>query len=123
MRLLDLPPRAAALQVEVETDERERDPDRLGVLGRVLRGERVDDVLVDERRIPVGEGVRRELVVGGPIDPAIDPPRQPPSTGRTTSTVVPAPGSLVRPMRPPCASTRLRAIDRPSPLPLEPGDR
>ena len=64
MRHLDLPPGPATLQVEAEPDEREGDTDRLRVLPGVLRAERVNDVLVDERQIAVGERVRRECVVG-----------------------------------------------------------
>ena len=41
----------------------------------------------------------------------------------TTLRAVPRPGALSISIRPPWASTRLRAIDRPSPLPGDAGER
>jgi hypothetical protein len=50
------------------------DPDRLVAIARVLGGEGVDAVLMDEARIAVRQRVGAQLVVGvlhGRVDPAV----------------------------------------------------
>ena len=49
--------------VQVQSDQREGKRDRLGRCIRTLGGERVDDMLVNERRIRVGEGIPAQFVV------------------------------------------------------------
>ncbi len=54
----------AAVDVHIQSDERERQTNRLRAGGRVLGAIRVHDVLMNERWIAVRERVRQEFVVG-----------------------------------------------------------
>ena len=63
-RKLDLPAGEPPLDVEVEADEGERQPDRLIVLSGILGGESIDNMLMDERPAAVGERVAAQFVVG-----------------------------------------------------------
>lgn len=63
MDALDVAPGHAALDVEVQADEREHDADWPGVSVGMLRRERVDDVLVNERGAAVRQRVAAQLVV------------------------------------------------------------
>ena len=60
--------------VQVEADEPERQADRLRLRGRGLHGVRIDDVLMDERRIAVRQCVRGQLIdwlqASIPVSPA-----------------------------------------------------
>src|SRR5262245_30787275 len=57
VRSLNLSPRESLLDVEVESDERECQRNRFGVLVGLLRGPRVDDVLMNKCRMAVSERV------------------------------------------------------------------
>ena len=59
---LNLFPRESLVDMEVKTDEGERDCDRLGVGIRVLRRKRIDDVLLNEILPGMGKRVIRQLV-------------------------------------------------------------
>src|SRR5262245_60111726 len=63
MHSLDLLPRVPLLHAQVEADERERQFDRFRLFVRMLRGKSVDDILVNERRIIMGERVAAQVVV------------------------------------------------------------
>ena len=65
MRRLNLPPRIAALEMEVQADERKGHADRLRLLRRALRRERVDDMLVNEVRVAVRQRVGGQLIASG----------------------------------------------------------
>ena len=54
----------AAINVHIQSDERERQTNWLRTSGRVLRAVRVHNVLMDECWIAMRERVRQELVVG-----------------------------------------------------------
>ena len=57
VRPLDLLSRPLPLDVQIQSDQRKRHLDRLAVLVGVLRGEGVDDVLMNERRVAEGQGI------------------------------------------------------------------
>ena len=61
---LDVPARSVLFHMEVQPNERERDLDWLGALIRMLSCEGIDDMLMNERRITMREGVRAQFVVG-----------------------------------------------------------
>src|SRR5262245_61225477 len=61
---LDLPARELLLHEQVKTDQRERKLNGTCLFIRMLRGKRIDHVLMNERRIPMGECVVAQLVVG-----------------------------------------------------------
>ena len=65
VRRLNLPPRIAALEMEVQTDERKGNADRLRLLRRALRRERVDDMLVNEVRVAMRQRVSGQLIASG----------------------------------------------------------
>ena len=67
MRSLHAAAGPVVLDVQVHASQPERDRDRLGRLVGLLHRPRVDDVLMDERRIAVRERVAAQLVVGVPV--------------------------------------------------------
>jgi hypothetical protein len=60
---LDLTPRQSFFDVQVKSDERERDPERLRAFISVLRRERIDHVLMDECRVAMRERIALQLIV------------------------------------------------------------
>ena len=61
---LDLSAREFLIEVQMQPDEGKRQLDGFGVGIRRLRRKRVHDVLMDERRIAMREGVAEQFVVG-----------------------------------------------------------
>ena len=65
--LLDLPAGHVLFEMQVEAEEREDDGDWFLLRVRALQRDRVDRVLVDERRVAVRERVGEELGLGGGV--------------------------------------------------------
>jgi hypothetical protein len=63
MDQLDLPPRQFSFDVQVEANECERQRDRFGMSIGVLRGECIDDVLMDKGWITTLERVAAQRIV------------------------------------------------------------
>lgn len=61
---LDVFPRKLLFDVQVQTDERERQLHRFGALIRILRGKGIDYMLMDERWIAMRERIIAQFVVG-----------------------------------------------------------
>jgi hypothetical protein len=61
---LHLSARKLPLDVEIQAHERKCDPNPLALAIRPLSGERVDNMLMNERRSTVRECIAAELVIG-----------------------------------------------------------
>ena len=97
--------------------DRQRLRPRLGHFDRVslshqqfLKGRGQPCVVVDHEN---PAGVRRKGSVHGPVSPAGRP-----QIGSSTAATVPRVGPLSMRIEPPCSRTMLRAMARPSPVPL-----
>jgi hypothetical protein len=63
VRQLDLPAGKLPLDVQVQANKSKSQPDRFVIFACSLGGERIDNVLMDETGIAVGDRVIRQLVV------------------------------------------------------------